>query len=62
MITFNNRSLLVLRQTGLKPAILRDRTGIEFYERELDKPLNGCLPSTKIRVREGSPGTSLVAP
>lgn len=62
MVAFNNRSLLALKRAGTEPTIIRNRTGVEFYELELDKHLRENLPSSTIRVRGGLPGTSLTSP
>lgn len=59
-LTFNNRSLLALKRAGLNPTIIRNRTGIEFYELELNNHLQGGQASNVIRVRGGPPGTSLI--
>ena len=61
-ITLNNRSLLALRRAGINPKIIIDRTGIPEYERSLDLHFSGNLPSDVIRIRGGSPNSSLINP
>jgi RHS repeat-associated protein len=57
-ITINNRSLAALRRAGVKPTVVRDRTGDAHFEKLIDSHLRGGSPSDVIRVRGGPTNAS----
>jgi len=47
----NNRSFWVLKEAGIEPTILRNRTGEAAFENVVKNHLRGCAPSSTIKVR-----------